>query len=404
MKILLINQAFWPDVAATAQHLTDFAVALAREGHEVRVLTARRSYTEPHPVLPPRENYQGVQIVRLWPWTFGRRSRIARILDALFLNMAFALMLFWLPRHDRIVSLTSPPLVAWFASWYARLRGIPFIYWMMDINPDEAVAAGWLSKDSVQARVLEKALQATLQRSWRVIVLDRFMKERIVGKGTDPSKVVVLPPWPHEEELESIPHKENPFRHKFGLDRKFVVMYSGNHSICHSLDTLLEAALCLRDDPAIRFLFIGGGERVRDVREFKERHALENIIQLPYQERRQMKYSLSSADLHIVVLGDPFLGIVHPSKIYGILKVGRPFVYIGPRESHISDLIAEGADGIRIGHGEVERLVEVIRQRKQDAARQGSDSAQPHHSQILERYGQKILIDKLKRIVTRDAR
>ena len=48
--------------------------------------------------------------------------------------------------------------------------------------------------------------------------------------------------------------------------------------------------------------------------------------------------SLSAADLHVVVMGEPFVGIIHPCKIYNILALGIPCLYIGPSQSHVMDL------------------------------------------------------------------
>ena len=42
--------------------------------------------------------------------------------------------------------------------------------------------------------------------------------------------------------------------------------------------------------------------------------------------------------IHVVVMGDPFVGLIHPCKIYNILRLGTPVLYIGPAESHITDL------------------------------------------------------------------
>ncbi|HKS09266.1 MAG TPA: hypothetical protein VJS13_06920, partial [Pyrinomonadaceae bacterium] len=67
--------------------------------------------------------------------------------------------------------------------------------------------------------------------------------------------------------------------------------------------------------------------------------------------------SLSAADLHVVVMGDEFVGIVHPCKIYNIMAVGAPALYIGPQPSHISDLTVEITHK---RHGDVDGVVETI--------------------------------------------
>ncbi|HKR21567.1 MAG TPA: glycosyltransferase, partial [Pyrinomonadaceae bacterium] len=128
------------------------------------------------------------------------------------------------------------------------------------------------------------------------------------------------------------------FRERHGLSDKFVVMYSGNHSPCHPLDTLLDAALKLKTRDDVAFCFVGGGSEYAKVRDFVSRHQLGNIKCLPYQPLDELSDSLSAADLHVVVMGEPFVGIVHPCKVYNIMSLGTPILYIGPESSHVTDL------------------------------------------------------------------
>ncbi len=360
LKVLLVNQVFYPDVVSTAQHLTDLAVDLARKGCRVTVLAGRRGYAKPHPRFPGKEEYKGVRIIRVCPFHFGRSNRMARFLDALALNLAFVVRMAFLPRFDRVVAMTSPPMVAFSALLFARLRGGRLIYWMMDLNPDQAIEAGWIRRGGLRANFLEAALRFVLKNSDGIVVLDRFMKDRVIAKGAPERKISVLPPWAHSDDLEIIPHEKNPFRAKYRLENKFIVMYSGNHSVCHPLDTVLEAALLLRNDPEVMFLFIGGGERVKDVLRYREGHGLSNLVYLDYLPRSEIKYSLSAANLHVVVMGEAYPGIVHPCKIYGILSLGRPFVYIGPEKSHIGDIMAGTATGYWVPHGNPRELVAVL--------------------------------------------
>ena len=56
---------------------------------------------------------------------------------------------------------------------------------------------------------------------------------------------------------------------------------------------------------------------------------------------REVAGSLSAADLHVVVMGEAFVGIVHPCKIYNILAVGAPVLYLGPCPSHVTEILDE---------------------------------------------------------------
>ncbi len=78
MKILLLNQAFYPDVVSTAQHASDLALDLARKGHSVTVLASRRGYDDPEQQFPRDETWQGVKIVRIMCTGMGKRTRWRR--------------------------------------------------------------------------------------------------------------------------------------------------------------------------------------------------------------------------------------------------------------------------------------------------------------------------------------
>jgi colanic acid biosynthesis glycosyl transferase WcaI len=358
MKVLLVNQCFYPDVVSTAQHLTDLALGLIKSGHQVSVLAGRRGYDDPKTRFIKKEVWEGISIIRIPSTGLGKHSRFSRAVDfATFTICCFARMLI-LPKFDAVVALTSPPLIAFLAALFAYLKRERFYYWVMDLNPDEAIAAEWLRKDSFTARILETLLTFSTRTARRLIVLDRFMKERLIAKGVAEEKMIVIPPWAHDQHAFHTPEGAAAFRAAHGWTDKFVVMYAGNHSPCHPLDTLLQAALRLEHHSDIRFVFIGGGSEFRRAKAFVEQKALRNVDFLPYQPLSGLAAALSSADLHVAVMGDCFAGIVHPCKIYNILSIGSPFLYIGPEESHIGDIIKSLSNGAAYSarHGDIESV------------------------------------------------
>ena len=367
MRVLLLNQTFHPDVVATAQVLSDFAVGLVERGHHVTAIASQRAYDNPAQRFPARETWRGVEIQRLPSAGFGKASLWRRAADFGFFSAVTALRLFTLPRYDAVVALTSPPLVSYLAAWFCRLRGAKLYYWVMDMNPDEALAAGWLREGSLPTRALEVMSRCSLRQSHRIIALDRFMRDRIVAKGIPAERVAVIPPWAHDEAVHFDAEGRARFRAAHGLSDKFVVMYSGNHSPVHPLTTLLAAARALADDPRFVFCFVGGGSEQPKVKKFAEENRLQNIRCLPYQPLNELAGSLSAADLHTVVLGDPFVGMIHPCKIYNILTVGSPVLYIGPEPSHLADILASMGGSphtARVAHG---RPADVVAQIKRIA-------------------------------------
>jgi len=364
MRILLLNQTFHPDVVATAQVLSDFAVGLVERGDHVTAFASRRVYDNPAMRFASRENWRGVEVHRLSATSFGKGAKWKRAADFGSFSAACTLRLLTTSRYDAVVALTSPPLVSYLAAWFCRLRGAKLFYWVMDLNPDEALAAGWLREGSLPTRALEVMSRFSLRQSHRIIALDRFMRDRIVAKGIPAGRVAVIPPWAHDEAVHFDAAGRDKFRARHGLTDKFVIMYSGNHSPVHPLTTLMEAARQMADDPRFAFCFVGGGSEHPKVKRFAEQHGLKNILCLPYQPLAELAGSLSAADLHTVVLGEPFVGMIHPCKIYNILTVGAPVLYVGPEPSHLADILAGMAGSphtARVAHGRPDEAVAQIR-------------------------------------------
>jgi colanic acid biosynthesis glycosyl transferase WcaI len=257
---------------------------------------------------------------------------------------------------------------------------------VMDINPDQAVALGAFTANSLPARFLAWINKRLVKGAESVVCLDVDMLKRLgvtqtdiepldsdISEGdptTEPSptasKFSVIPPWPLEADLQYIPKAENPFVREHGLANAFVFMYSGNHSLVHPLGTLLDGIEDLKDSPDCVFAFIGGGRGKADVE--KRIHSADaadggpKLLSLPYQPLDQIKYSLSAADVQIVSFGNEMIGIVHPCKFYSAMLLGQPILLLGPQASALGRLISEHNIGWCVEHGDTEKMTQVLKQ------------------------------------------
>lgn len=359
-NFIIFSQVFVPDPASVGQHVYDVAVEMARRGYRVRVFTANRGYDDPSVRYPSFEVREGVEIRRLPLSSFGKKSILTRVvgtasfmLQAIFRGMTVGDV-------AGILFSTSPPMIGFAATVVKMFRGVPIAYWAMDLNPDQLIAMGKLRADQPTTRFLESANRMILRNASLVVALDRFMADRLRPRAPIDHKLAIIPPWPHETFVEPIAHADNPFRDRHGLQGKFVVMYSGNHSPSNPLDTLLQAALHFRDDDSLRFLFVGGGIGKKAVEQFAAEHKLPNVLCLPYQPLSELRYSLSSADVHVVSLGENMVGIIHPCKVYGAMTVGRPVLYFGPNPSHIADILDRHQFGLSVKHGDVAGAIDAV--------------------------------------------
>ncbi len=365
--ILVISQVYVPDPASVGQHMHDAATDLVKRGYRVKVYAARAGYDDPTTKYRWRETLGGVRIRRLPLSSFGKGSVAVRMVAGLiFVAQCFVLGLFTRRLAGILVS-TSPPIAPLAAIPLSILRRRPVSFWAMDLNPDQMIALGKTTADSLPSRIFDWLNRLTLRRGKAIVALDRFMADRLYAKlprerAAIEAKMHVIPPWPHDDHLEVVAHADNPFRKEHGLADRFVIMHSGNHSLAHPLTTLLDAAARFKDHERLAFMFVGGGVGKKDVDRFIAEHQPANVRSLPYQPLDAIKYSLSAADVHVVAVGDGVVGINHPCKVYGALALNRPILLVGPVECHVSDIIAKYDCGWHIRHGDVEGAVKTLEQ------------------------------------------
>lgn len=360
--ILVLSHFYPPDPASVGQHSADAAAEMAARGYRVTVISSDRDFEDPRRRYPRYVRREGVDVHRV-PWSsFGKRTIFLR---ALGMGM-FMLHCLWavLSRRDvdAILVSTSPPLCGVAATLANVLRGTPFLYWVMDLNPDQLIVLGKIGEHSMTARISNLIQRMVLRRAGVVIPLDRFMEQRLLRKAEFRGRSRIIPPWPHERPAPSLAHADNWFRDEHQLQDKFVIMYSGNHGLSTPVETMLDAARQLEDEPRIQFLFVGGGVRKVLIDEAIARDAPPNVRSLPYQPQEHLRYSLSAADLHLVSMEENVVGIVHPCKIYGAMTMGRPIVLLGPRPCHASEILESESIGWQVGTDDAAGMAAAIRE------------------------------------------
>ena len=399
MKILLINQPFWPDVVATAQHMADWGQSMAAQGHQVTVIASRSVYGQQGAVLPKREEYRGIKIYRVGANLFKKGRILTRLVDFGLFHLLALWRALTLPRQDVVVCLTTPPMIGVVGMLLKTFRGSRYIQYEMDLYPDVPVALGVFKPRSLVTRLFERIHRRLLRSADRVIVLGRCMHKVIAAKNIAENKLVLITPWADPDELQPLPRHQNPFRKEHGLDEKFVIMYSGNLGLGHDITTLCSAMekLAASSDPldqAVRFVFIGGGRRMQEIRRYLDGKHLANTLILDYQPRESLAETLSAADVHLITQAPGTTGLIVPSKFYGILAAGRPSIYIGPDDTEVALSIREDHLGTVLAIGQVHELLAAIRALQSNPAAQLD--MQAHARSILtQRYSRAVNTQKL---------
>ena len=264
-------------------------------------------------------------------------------------------------KPDAWFVMTEPPLILNTVFKLQRQLGGRVIHHVDDLYPDLAIALGSLPRRGPIATLLNRWAKAGLVQCDHVLALGECMARVLKEKGVSADRLTITPPWADGNRLTPLDHGENGFRREIGMGNdQLVVMYSGNMGLGHRFETILAAARSLSTNDQIQFVFIGDGAKKHQIDAFRQAHNLKNIMMLPYQPRERLRETLSAGDIHLISLDAKVQGFIVPSKLAGILAVGRPAVFVGDKENSIAAAILREHCGHVIPEGDAAQLGEII--------------------------------------------
>ena len=300
-RVIFINRYFYPDHSATSQILGDLAFKLASEGHEVHVLTSRQIYDQPDARLAPEEWIDGVAIHRVQTTRYGRSNLAGRVVDYLSFYLSIGQKLAALTGPgDIVVAKTDPPLTSLPAAAIARRRGAHLVNWLQDLYPEVAIELGVPFLSGRAGAAMKLTRNWSLRVASANVVLGNAMAERLRDCGVETARIHVIPNWTDDRTLQPVPVESNPLRTSWKLNGKFVIGYSGNLGRAHEFETVLAAAVELRNECDIVFLCIGGGRQFAELGRRVETERLDAAFRfIPYQDRAILQHSLGVPDVHL---------------------------------------------------------------------------------------------------------
>lgn len=373
MRILFFNRCYWPDRQATAQLLAELAEGMVRDhGHEVAVVASpvQQEGVSSRRGMLWSEEHNGVHIHRAAGTRFNKRrfaGRAANYVSYFGTACAAGLMA---RRPDVVVSLTDPPIIGLAGLLAARRAGSKFVFLCQDLFPEVATLLEDFHSSAVDA-ALTRVNRLLVARADAIVALGETMSARLVAsKGADPRKITVIHNWADCSTIVPT-DKDNPFSRAHGLADRFVVMHSGNVGLSQNLDTLLDTAALLKAHTDITFVVVGEGAKKSALQARKAAEGLENVMFLPYQSKDRLSESFGTADVFVIGLKEGLAGSIVPSKLYGILAAGRPYVAGVEEDCEVAVLTRQRGTGLLAKPGDASSLAEALLQLHADHTLRG---------------------------------
>lgn len=369
------------------------------------VLCGRSGYGPGGGVAPAKESYRGVTIRRLGGTRFGKRSAVGRLADYLSFYLTAGWGLFTVRRPDVFLVESTPPLIVAAAATASRMRRVPLVHTVQDLYPEVACALGAIHPHGFLSESLSGLHRWALGTCSRVVALGEDMR-RVLRERYGLEGVEIIPNWADSEAMGVDEAEVAGLREAWGLSGRKVVMYSGNMGRGHTFDEVLAVARGWRDRADTAFLFVGGGERRAAIQRASTQPGGENIFLRPYQDRVALGSSLAVGDVHLITQRPETEGLIVPSKLYGILGVGRPVVFVGPEGSEVARTLSDSGAGITVKPGDRAGLERALRRYLEDpgATRTAGEAGRSWLQEVGDRRIRTAAYEKVFREVAGDVR
>ena len=367
-KMLVYANYFYPEVASLSQILTELCEGISDE-FDINVICSVPCYTgkieEKYKTQKYYyEEYKGINIIRVKVADFDKANKISRIKHILsyFFNAILATRK--VKNVDVVYTVSQPPFLGGLLGVIGkRMTKGKLIYNIQDFNPEQTMAVGY-SKSKTLLKFLMLLDKYSCKKSDLVIVVGRDMEETLIKrfKNKKVPNHVVINNWMNEKEvypLEKKHEKVIEFKKKYNLQEKFVIMYSGNIGLFYDLENIIKIIAKFKDKD-IAFAFVGEGAMKENLENYVKDNGVDNVVFIPYQDKKDLIYSLNSADVHIVANAKGIKGVSVPSKIYGILATDVPMIGILEKDSEAWKIIEDSNTGVLAEAGNYDEIENIF--------------------------------------------
>lgn len=385
-RILIFAHYYAPDTASTGQILKDQAEGMLDE-FDVTVICVVPSYggTIENKYKTQKyyfEELNGVKIIRVRVPEFKKSDKMSRIKNILAYFFGALGASRKAGKQDYVFTISQPPILGGLLGVLGKwMKHAKMIYCIHDFNPEQTMAVNY-SKNKLILKAMMIADKFSCRHSDLVITVGRDLVETLKKrfKNKNVPKHTMINNWIDEKEVYPLPEdhpKVLEFKKKYGLEDKFVIMYSGNIGLYYDLEKLIKVLKLFRkgytlkgvyeegprtaDGREVVFAFVGAGSVLDKLVMYVKKHHFENIVFIPYQDKADLIYSLNAGDVHWCVNAKGIKGVSCPSKAYGIMGVGKPIIGVLEKGSEVRMLIDEIGCGKCCEPGDYVEIADIIR-------------------------------------------
>jgi len=345
LRILIISQYFYPENF----RINDLCKGLKEQGHSVSVLTAKPNYPngvffEGYSFLNKSlDNYDGIKIYRSPIIPRGNGSGIRLFINYIsFVIFGIIRLISINEKFDRVLVYAPSPITVGYIGAFAAFKFRAKSYlWVHDLWPESVKDAGGINNKFIL--YLIDLMTKTIYSFYKTILVQSpYFKKYLIKQSVKESKIVYYPYY--AESFYNIKTPKKDIKSLFGNGTNIV--FAGNIGVAQSFDTIIDAALILKDHISdFKFIIIGDGRDKKRVKKKILKLSLSNHFKfLGSYSPEKMPDFFACADALIVSLKNTkIFSMTIPGKLQSYLACGRPI--IGSLCGIGADIINESKSG-----------------------------------------------------------
>lgn len=348
--IIIFSEYYYPDLLSSGYYITEIAEAFALNCR-VTVITSGKVLYE------TTEIRNNVTIIRIPIDKFNKNVLFQRLIKFIYISFYFYFIgKKRIKKEDEVICVTNPALFVPVIAYLKIRKKFNLSYFIHDVFPENLVATNLIKSQNPFYKLLYSIFKKSYFKSDRIITCGRDMKVHFEQKLSGyAGEIFFISNWGETDKVFPDVKLKNETLMNLNINSAFVFQFAGNLGRGQGIHNLLSAIKKI-NDPRAHFLFFGKGVYENEIRLNKDK----KITYGGSFKREQCIKFLNACDVAIVSLQEGMLGLGVPSKIYNILSVGKPILYIGEKTSEIDLLIEENKIGKRCLNGSVDSIINGI--------------------------------------------
>ena len=368
MKVLVLALNFSPEIVGCAKFTTEFVDWFSKKAKKIIVITTNPFYPE-WEVKSNRykkSNNKNILIIRCPIYVPKKLNGMNRILHYLSFSItSFPIILYYgLKDIDlgfimcpTILSAPNLILISLIKKIFSRKKFVTWIHYA-DLEIEAAFKLNLL-KGQFLRRFLIFIEKRILSNFDFISSISFYMLEKIKLNTSKNNKLFYLPNFIDTKQFNNIyaNNKITPFSKELGLkEQKVVIMYSGSINEKMACNTLINSIKNLAHRKDLIWIISGDGPKKNFLKQnLKD---LKNVLFYNFQPINKLPYWLDLGDIHLIPQKLSSVEYCLPSKLIGILAIGKPVIGITRKNSELGKILDKY--GVRLNSESPEEMSKAI--------------------------------------------